>query len=96
MGTDDSSMEFDLFEDARRTLAEFFMSEGRAPLEAERIASYIIQGVRGVPKLLMTLNDAELQDKEQVRSALNSVLDNASAFLKAKNIILGTDDGSVH
>jgi len=96
MGTDDSSMEFDLFEDARRTLAEFFMSEGRAPIEAERIASYIIQGVRGVPKLLTALNDVELQDREQVRSALSSVLDNASAFGKAKSTILGIDDGSVH
>lgn len=93
---DDSSMEFDLFEDARRKLAEFLTGQGRDPLEAERIASYVIQGVRGVPKLITALNEHKPQDTEQVQNALGAVLDNAAALGKAKNLLLGIDDEIAH
>jgi acyl-CoA thioesterase FadM len=44
--TDDSSMEFDMYEEVRRRLAETFEREGHAPLRAEKIALYVVQGIR--------------------------------------------------
>ncbi len=96
MPIDDSSMEFDLFEDARRKLAEFLVGQGREALEAERIAWYVIQGVRGIPKLLTILNEFKPQDKEEIQNALGVVLDNAAALSKAKNLLLGIDDDLGH
>ena len=96
MPIDDSSMEFDLFEDARRKLAEFLVGQGREALEAERIAWYVIQGVRGIPKLLTILSEFKPQDKEEIQNALGVVLDNAAALSKAKNLLLGLDDDLVH
>ena len=56
---DDTSLEFDMFEDIRRKLVEVFVREGRARLEAEKIALYVVQGVRDVPKLLTVLTEEE-------------------------------------
>lgn len=90
---EDSSMEFDLFEDARRKLAEVFVREGRETLEAERIATYIVQGVRSVPKLLTILsNEINSQTNDEILRALRAVLDNAVALGKAKSILLGHEN----
>ena len=43
---EDTSSEFDMFEDVRRKLTEIFLRGGRELIEAERIALYIVQGVR--------------------------------------------------
>ena len=89
-------MEFDLFEDARRHLAEFLVKQGRERIESERIAAYVIQGVRGVPKLITALNERGGQNKDQIQNALGIVLDNAAALGKARNLLLGLDDEVVH
>ena len=86
---DDTSLEFDMFEDIRRKLVEVFVREGRTRLEAEKIALYIVQGVRDVPKLLTILTEEEAD--AEILSALSSFLEDATALDKARKILLGLD-----
>jgi hypothetical protein len=86
---DDTSLEFDMFEDIRRKLVEVFIREGRTRLEAEKIALYIVQGVRDVPKLLTILTEEE--GDAEILSALSSFLEDATALDKARKILLGLD-----
>ncbi len=44
--TDDSSIEFDMFEDIRRNLVQVLMNEGHERIAAEKMALYIVQGER--------------------------------------------------
>lgn len=90
--TEDSSMEFDLYEDARRRLTNFLVDDGYDGLEAERIALYVIQGVRVVPKLLSILNERKHSSPEHLRAALHAVLDNASALDKARTMLTVISD----
>ena len=83
---DDSSLEFDLFEDVRRKLTELLVGEGYAQLEAERISLYVIQGIRGVPKLLAALTEAVPHSTSL--NALHAVLENADALTKARSLLL--------
>ncbi len=46
----DTSLELDMFEDARQKLCQVFMLEGHLRLDAERLAFYVVQGVRDVPR----------------------------------------------
>lgn len=92
MIVEDSSMEFDLFEDARQRLTEFLIVEGRDSLEAERIASYVVQGVRGVPKLLSMLHQSDAYSADRTRAALEAVLTNAPALDKARRMLRNNDD----
>lgn len=87
MIVEDSSIEFDLFEDARQKLTQFLESEGHNQLEAERIAFYIIQGVRGVPKLLSLLNQKDECPSSHLRTALAGFVNNISLLNKA-NLLL--------
>ena len=86
---DDTSLEFDMFEDIRRKLVEVFVREGRTRLEAEKIALYVIQGMRDVPKLLTILTEEEADAK--ILHALYSFLEDATALDKARKILLGLD-----
>ncbi|HEX8650443.1 MAG TPA: hypothetical protein VF708_06355 [Pyrinomonadaceae bacterium] len=86
---DDTSLEFDMFEDIRRKLVEVFVREGRERLEAEKIALYIVQGVRDVPKLLTVLTESEAD--AQILPALSEFLEDATALDKARKILLGLD-----
>ena len=86
---DDTRLEFDMFEDIRRKLVEVFVREGRARLEAEQIALYIVQGVRDVPKLLTVLTESEAD--AQILPALSEFLEDATALDKARKILLGLD-----
>ena len=91
---DDSSMEFDLFEDVRCKLAEVMVREGYQPLEAERISLYVIQGVRGVPKLLSALTESVPHPR--TLDLLHNVLNNAAALNKAKNILMRLEADDVN
>lgn len=93
MSTEDSSIEFDLYEDARQHLTEFLEKDGHEQLEAERIAFYIIQGVRGIPKLISLLNQTEQCSSLQLRAALNGVFDNLNLLNKAQIILNANSDG---
>ena len=78
-----------MFEDIRRKLVEVFVRGGRDRLEAEKLALYIVQGVRDVPKLLTVLTESETD--AQILHALLSFLEDATALNKARNILLGLD-----
>jgi hypothetical protein len=87
---DDTSLEFDMFEDIRRKLVEVFVREGRERLEAEKIALYVVQGVRDVPKLLTVLTEEEAD--AEILYAIHNFLEDASTALdRAREILLGLD-----
>ena len=90
---EDNSLEFDMFEDVRRRLVEFYQGEGRDRLEAEKIALYLVQGIRDTPKLIATLAEADSHPRQDVTQAINAVIDNASALEKARAVLLGLDTG---
>ena len=51
----DTSLELDMFEDARQKLCQVFMLEGHLRRDAERLAFYVVQGVRDVPRFLVVV-----------------------------------------
>ena len=91
----ESSLEFDLFEDMRRRLMRLLVEEGRDEVEAERIALYVMQGVREVPRLLNALAGGNASDRE-VRVLLDLVLDNSASLDKARTLMLGAEGQHVH
>ncbi|HEX8178905.1 MAG TPA: hypothetical protein VF525_05115 [Pyrinomonadaceae bacterium] len=93
---EDTSSEFDMFEDVRRKLTEMLVREGRDQLEAERIALYIVQGVRDVPKFLARLAEAADDERAKVLPLLYIVLDNAAALERARRLLLDVDPEIIH
>jgi hypothetical protein len=89
---DDTSLEFDMFEDARQRLVAVLIAEGRDRIEAEKIALYVIQGLRDMPKLLTMLSEARSHSPAKIMQALNLVLDDASALEKARSLLLGLEE----
>ena len=94
MSFHESSLEFDLFEDMRRKLTRALVGGGRDEIEAERIALYVMQGVREVPKLLNALAGGNATDHE-IRPLLDLVLDNADSLDKARALLQG-DEQQLH
>ena len=92
---DESSLEFDMFEDVRRTLTEVLVAQGRDLIEAERVALYVVQGIRDVPKFLTTIVRGDKTDAD-IRKALDAVLENSTALERARAILSGQDDQIVH
>ena len=88
---EDNSLEFDMFEDMRRRLVEVLVSEGRERLDAEKIALYIVQGMREMPKLVKMLSESRSHPRAQIISKLKLVLENASALEKARELLLGLE-----
>jgi hypothetical protein len=91
---DDNSLEFDMFEDMRRRLVEVLVSEGRERLNAEKIALYIVQGMREMPKFVKMLSESRSHPRAEILSTLKLVLENASALEKARQLLLGLDEAS--
>lgn len=89
---EDNSLEFDMFEDVRRKLVEFYQSEGRERLEAEKLALYLVQGIRDTPKFIATIAEADSHTHQEINDCITSVLDNASALEKARSLLLGLDN----
>ncbi|MCA1635749.1 MAG: hypothetical protein LC802_19190 [Acidobacteria bacterium] len=94
MSSDESSLEFDMFEEMRRTLSHMLIEEGRDPIEAERISFYVMQGLRDVPKLLNALGRAKKPFTETL-GLLKEVLENTSSLDKARALLLGPGDDQV-
>jgi hypothetical protein len=88
---DDNSLEFDMFEDVRRRLVEILVSEGRERLDAEKIALYVVQGTRAMPKLIKLLAESRSHARSEIISVLKLVLENASALEKARLMLLELD-----
>jgi hypothetical protein len=89
---DDTSLEFDMFEDARQRLVHVLVGQGRDRLEAEKIALYVIQGLREMPRLITILSEPRSHSTAKTLQALNRVLDNANALEKARALLLGLND----
>ena len=88
MGFDESSLEFDLFESMRLRRARMLSAGGREQLEAERIALYVMQGVREVPRLLNALASSHTP-VDETRDILKLVLDNADSLERARAMLAG-------
>jgi hypothetical protein len=93
---DDNSLEFDMFEDMRRRLVEVLVSEGRERLDAEKIALYIVQGMREMPKFVKMLSESRSHPRAEILSMLRLVLENASALEKARMMLLGLDEANAN
>ncbi len=88
----DPSLEFDTFEYMRSKLTDTFVEGGHAPLEAAKIALYVVQGVRSVPKLLRVFTINKSPTRAEILDALGPVLDEAPALEKAKRLLLHLDE----
>ena len=88
----DPSLEFDTFEYMRSKLTEALVEGGRAPLEAAKIALYVVQGVRHVPKLLRVFTVEKPPTPDEISDALGPVLDEATALEKARRLLLHLDE----
>ena len=88
----DNSLEFDMFEDMRRRLVEILVSEGRERLDAEKIALYVVQGMREMPRLVKMLSESRSHPRSEILATLRLVLENASALEKAREMLLGLDE----
>lgn len=95
MNSDESSLEFDIFEDMRSTLARILAEEGRDPIEAERISLYVMQGLRDVPKLMRALGRSKKPASETL-ALLIEVLESSTSLDKARAMLLGPEDKVVH
>ena len=93
----DPSLEFDVFETARQRLVKVFHDGGHESIEAEKIALYVIEGLRHVPKLLNVLTRIKAPSQDEILDALGPVLDEAIALDKAKLMLLrvGEDDEEI-
>ena len=89
--TDDNSLEFDMFEDMRRRLVEVLVSEGRERLDAEKMALYVVQGMREMPRLIKILSESRSHPRSEILTSLKLVLENASALEKAREMLLGLE-----
>ena len=93
MSFDETSLEFDLFESMRRRLVRVLAAGGRDGIDAERVALYVMQGVREVPGLLNALASGSTSHAE-TRALLDAVLDNAASLERARVLLApGGDSG---
>jgi hypothetical protein len=90
MSFHESSLEFDLFESMRLRLARLLTVSGHEQIDAERIALYVMQGVREVPRLLNALASGNTS-ADETRDILKLVLDNADSLERARAILAGQD-----
>jgi hypothetical protein len=88
---EDNSLEFDMFEDVRRRLVEVLVSEGRERLDAEKVALYVVQGLREMPRLVKMLSESRTHPRAEILSTLRRTLENASALEKAREMLLALD-----
>jgi hypothetical protein len=87
-------MEFDIFEVVRLRLVQALTRRDYDPLEAERIALYVVQGVRPVSQLLKVLTREEAPGGGEIMDALTRTMDEAPTFVRAARLLLraGEDD----
>lgn len=88
---EDNSLEFDMFEDARRRLVEVLVSEGRERLDAEKIALYVVQGLREMPRFIKMLSESRSHARPEILASLDLILENANALEKARAMLLNLE-----
>lgn len=84
----DPSLEFDMFEVVRTRLVDALKMSGYEQLEAEKIALYTTEGVRGFPAFMKVLTRVESPSREEIIEVLGRILDEAPAVEKAKRLLL--------
>lgn len=89
----DPSLEFDVFEMVRLRLAEALTHRGYGLVEAERIALYVVEGARPVSHLLKVLTRIKPAEDDEVIVALDHVLTETLALVKAKRLRERSDTG---
>lgn len=87
----DPSLEFDLFEVVRLRLAEALTRRAYDPLESERIALYVVQGVRPISQFLKVLTRERTPGGDEIMDALTRMLDEAPTFARATRLLLRAD-----
>ena len=75
----------------RRKLTGALVEAGHAPLGAAKIALYVVQGVRHVPKLLRVFTADASPTRVEILEAPGPVLDDTPALEKAKRLLLHLD-----
>jgi hypothetical protein len=88
------SLEFDRFEDIRRVLADVLVADGHPLIKAEKIALYVMEGMRDMAKLTALLAHSSSRTQQEILLTLLRVLDSAQAFDKARALIASGDDDS--
>jgi hypothetical protein len=88
----DPSLEFDLFEVVRLRLAEALARRDYDPLEAERIALYVVRGVRPVSQFLKVLTREKAPGDDEIVDALTRALDEAATLMRAARLLLRADE----
>ncbi len=92
---DDSSMEFDMFEDVRRRLTRVFEGRGHDEIAAERAALYVVQGLRDGHRLIASIT-RETRSDDFLFDVLTDLFENATALEKARVLLNSADDKTVH
>jgi hypothetical protein len=90
----DPSIEFDVFEMVRVRLVEALTAGGHELIEAERVALYVVEGARPVSKFLNVATGSQSASHEEVREALERLLDEVPALEKARRIMLQVEEGA--
>jgi hypothetical protein len=85
------SLEFDRFEDIRRVLADVLIADGLQLIEAEKIALYVVEGMRDMAKLTAMLAHSSSRTHQEILLTLLRVLDSAQAFDKARALLTKGD-----
>jgi hypothetical protein len=83
----DPSLEFDTFEYMRSRLTDAFVEGGHAPIEDAKIALYVVQSVRHVPKLLRLFTVEKTPTLDEILDALGPVLDEAPTLEKVGSAV---------
>ncbi len=85
------SLEFNRFEDVRRVLVDALIEEGFEELKAEKVALYVVEGMRDVSRLITQVAHSDESESRKILSALRNMLESTKAFDKARAIMLSFD-----
>lgn len=88
----DPSLEFDLFEVVRLRLVEVLARRDYDPIQAERIALRVVQGIRPVSQFMKVLTRVKPPDDEEVMNALTRTLEEVPALDQAARMLLRDDE----
>jgi len=84
----DPSLEYDLYEMVRLRVADVLKRRGYDPIEAERVALYMVEVSRPVANFLKVLTRISPPDDEEIVVAMGKVLDELPALEKARSLLL--------
>jgi hypothetical protein len=86
-----SSLEFNRFEDVRRALVDALIEEGLEDIKAEKVALYVVEGLRDVSRLITQVAHSDESESHKILTALRNMLESTKAFDKARAILLAAN-----